>query len=65
MPTSVRRILATLFLVIPISIYFWDDLIEQMGGSSLKVILVVSLAIVCGITDVNELVGQPEDHHDD
>jgi hypothetical protein len=65
MPISASRILLTFLLVIPISVYFWDDLVEQMGESKFKALLIVSFAIACGITDVNELVGQPEEGHDD
>ena len=38
---------------------------EQLGESKLKALLIVTFAIACGITDVNELVGQPDELHDD
>lgn len=65
MPISASRVLLTVLFVIPISVYFWDDLVEQLGESRLKALLIVTFAIACGITDVNQLVGQPDELHDD
>ncbi len=65
MAISATRIWLTVLIVIPISVYFWDDLVQQLGESRPKALLVVTFAIACGITDVNDLVGQPDELHDD
>jgi len=64
MTISKTRFLAAVFLVLPISFFYWKELVDQMGGSILKAILVVTMALACGITDINDMAGQPEDHDD-
>jgi len=66
MTLSKTRVVTTLFVVIPFCFFYWDVLVEQVGGSKAKALLIVLMAIACGVTDTNNMAGQPELHdHDD
>jgi hypothetical protein len=57
------RAVGTACVVLPVAFFYWDQL-EESTGSTIKSCLVVGLALMFGIVDMNDMSGQPEGHHD-
>jgi hypothetical protein len=54
------RFVACTLLMIPLTYYFWEQLVESLDGSKPLAGLIVLLAWACGSIDLNEhMVGQP------
>ena len=60
----IHRLFITIFVILPLCIYCWDELLQQMNGSYFKTYMIISLALTCGLVDLNGLSGQPELDHD-
>ena len=58
------RIFLTMFVVIPACLYYWESLLNNMEGSSFKAYPILLLITMCGVVDLNEISGQPEEDHD-
>ena len=63
-PIHFHRIFITAFGILPLCIYYWDELFQQMNGSYFKTYMIIFLALTCGLVDLNGLSGQPELDHD-
>lgn len=60
-----RRAIGWTCVMIPCTVYYWNDLVVSLEGSKWQAALIVLMAWICGCTDINHLTGQPEgdDHH--
>jgi hypothetical protein len=54
------RFAACTLLMVPLTYYYWEPLVESLDGSKPLAVLIVLLAWACGSIDLNEhMVGQP------
>jgi hypothetical protein len=62
-----RRAVIWTLIVLPLAMFYWSSLVDSLEGNRVIAILLITMAWFCGCVDINDMVGQPEqhDHHHD